>query len=175
MRAAKVLSLTALTLILCTSQILAAGKGNKGNKGSDEEQIKALEQRILDGAKAKDADAIMKNFVPDETLVVFDVIPPREYDGADAYKKDWEGFLGSFDGPITFELADLKVVSDGKMALAHYITHLTGKGKDGNPVDITTRNTDVLRKTDGKWLIIHEHVSVPVDIATGKADLTSKP
>jgi ketosteroid isomerase-like protein len=37
------------------------------------------------------------------------------------------------------------------------------------------RLTDVLRKVKGKWLIVHEHVSVPVDVATGKADLTSKP
>jgi len=47
-------------------------------QGSDEAQIKALEQRIVDGAKAKDVDGIMKNYAPDETLLVFDVVPPRE-------------------------------------------------------------------------------------------------
>ena len=30
--------------------------------------------------------------------------------------------------------------------------------------------TDVYRKTDGKWLIVQEHVSVPVEIDTGKPD-----
>ena len=57
------------------------------------------------------------------------------------------------------------------------ITSLTlpVKGKDGNPIDMTLRLTDVLREINGKWLIVHEHVSVPVDVATGKADLTSKP
>jgi ketosteroid isomerase-like protein len=40
---------------------------------------------------------------------------------------------------------------------------------------MTLRLTDVLREINGKWLIVHEHVSVPVDVATGKADLTSKP
>jgi ketosteroid isomerase-like protein len=35
--------------------------------------------------------------------------------------------------------------------------------------------TDVLQKTNGRWLIIHEHASVPVDLATGKGDLLSKP
>jgi hypothetical protein len=54
-------------------------------------------------------------------------------------------------------------------------SHLTGKGKDGNPMDATMRITDVLRKSSGKWLIVHEHVSVPVDLASGKADLSSKP
>jgi hypothetical protein len=47
-------------------------------------------------------------------------------------------------------------------------------GKDGNLIDVKFRVTDVLRKAKGKWLIVHEHVSVPVDLATGKADLASK-
>jgi len=40
---------------------------------------------------------------------------------------------------------------------------------------LTVRVTDVYRKIDGKWLIVHEHVSVPVDIKTGQGDLQSKP
>jgi ketosteroid isomerase-like protein len=37
------------------------------------------------------------------------------------------------------------------------------------------RATDIYRKVNGKWLIEHEHYSVPVDLTTAKADLTSKP
>jgi hypothetical protein len=33
----------------------------------------------------------------------------------------------------------------------------------------------VYRKLRGHWLIVQEHVSVPVDLDTGKADLLSKP
>jgi ketosteroid isomerase-like protein len=142
---------------------------------SDVAEIKALEANVAASASAKDADAIMKNYLPDETLVVFDVIPPRQYTGADSYKKDWQGFLGSFNGPVTFENSDLQVVADGKLGYAHYIQHVTGTGKDGKPVDMTLRVTDVLRKVKGKWLIVHEHVSVPVDIASGKPDMSSKP
>jgi hypothetical protein len=40
---------------------------------------------------------------------------------------------------------------------------------------LSVRVTDVLRKVNGKWLIVQEHVSVPVDLATAKADLTSRP
>ena len=117
----------------------------------------------------------MKNYLGGEGLFVFDVLPPRQYVGADAFHKDWEGFFGRFDGPITFENSDMTVESDGKMAFAHYMTHVAGKRKDGNPIDVNIRVTDVLRKAKGKWLIVHEHVSVPVDLATGKADLASKP
>ncbi|HEV7785554.1 MAG TPA: nuclear transport factor 2 family protein, partial [Thermoanaerobaculia bacterium] len=48
-------------------------------------------------------------------------------------------------------------------------------GKDGKPLEVVFRFTDVLKKIDGKWLIVHEHLSVPVDPATGQADFLSKP
>jgi ketosteroid isomerase-like protein len=37
------------------------------------------------------------------------------------------------------------------------------------------RWTACYRKTNGKWLIIHEQVSVPVDLRTGNAILDLKP
>ena len=40
---------------------------------------------------------------------------------------------------------------------------------------MTFRNTDVLRKEDGKWEMIHTQASFPIDMATGKADMQSKP
>jgi len=43
----------------------------------------------------------MKAYVDDESLVVFDVIPPRQYVGAKAYRKDWEAFLGTLEVRFT--------------------------------------------------------------------------
>jgi ketosteroid isomerase-like protein len=40
---------------------------------------------------------------------------------------------------------------------------------------MTARVTDVYRKVAGHWRIVQEHVSVPVDLASGKPDFTSKP
>jgi hypothetical protein len=37
------------------------------------------------------------------------------------------------------------------------------------------RDTTGLRKVNGKWLDFHDHVSVPVDLATGKAVMDLKP
>ena len=61
------------------------------------------------------------------------------------------------------------------MGFSHSIQHLTGTDTKGQPVDVTVRVTDVYRKIKGNWLIVHEHVSVPVDLNTGKPDLSSKP
>jgi uncharacterized protein (TIGR02246 family) len=142
---------------------------------ADEASIRALESRFAAAASAGDVNAIMKVYVPDETLVVFDVIPPRQYVGAEAYRKDWAGFVGLFKGPVKFEISDLSVTVDGKMAFSHSIQHILGTDTNGKTVDLTVRVTDVYRKIKANWLIVHEHVSVPVDLDTGKPDLSSKP
>src|ERR1700719_1162869 len=41
----------------------------------DEAQIRALEDRFTAAVNAADVDAIMKVYVPDESLVVFDLVP----------------------------------------------------------------------------------------------------
>jgi uncharacterized protein (TIGR02246 family) len=144
-------------------------------KADTQSDIKALEDRFVAAFKAKDVDAIMKVYVPDQSLVVFDVVPPRQFVGAAAYRKDWQDFLGSLNGPITVELTDLAIVSDHNLASGHSIQHVAGTDKQGKKLDLTVRVTDVYKKIKGQWLIVHEHVSIPVDLDTGKPDLASKP
>src|SRR5437660_918726 len=137
--------------------------------------IKVLADRFVAAVKAKDVDAIMKVYVPDQSLFVFDVTPPRQYVGAAAYRKDWQEFLDSFNGPITVELTDLDITTDDSLAYGHSIQRVAGTDKQGKKLDLTVRVTDVYKKINDNWLVIHEHVSVPVDLDTGKPDLTSKP
>jgi ketosteroid isomerase-like protein len=144
-------------------------------QASDEAQIKALEDKFVAAFNAKDVDAIMKVYVPDESLFVFDIVPPRQYVGAAAYRKDWKDFLDGLDGPVKFTINDLAIVTDGKLAYSHSIQHVSGKDKKGQPLDFTVRVTDAYRKINGHWLVAMEHVSVPVDLDTAKPDLQSKP
>src|SRR6516162_4760382 len=137
--------------------------------------IKALEDRFVAAFKAKDVDAIMKVYAPDQTLVVFDVVPPRQYIGAAAYRKNWQTFLDSLDGPVTVDLTDLDIGADRNLAYSHSIQRVTGTDKHGKKLDLTLRVTDVYQKMRGRWFVVHEHVSVPVDLETQKPDLASKP
>ncbi len=141
----------------------------------DEAQIRALENKFAAAFNAKDVDAIMRVYVPDRSLVVFDLVPPRQYVGAAAYRNDWENFLGSFDGPIKFEISDLAIVANRNIGFGHSIQHVSGKNKKGEPIDLIVRVTDGYRKINGHWLVAMEHVSVPVDLDTGKPDLQSRP
>jgi ketosteroid isomerase-like protein len=144
-------------------------------ESGDEASIRALESRFVAAVNAKDVNAIMKVYVPEESLFVFDVVPPRQYVGATAYAKDWTDFLGMFKGSLKFEISDLSVTAEWNMGFGHSIQRVTGTNTKGQPVDLTVRVTDVYRKIKGEWLIVQEHVSVPVDLDTGKPDLSSKP
>jgi uncharacterized protein (TIGR02246 family) len=141
----------------------------------DQADIKALEQRYVTAVKAKDIKAIMACYVPDESLMVFDVMPPRQYVGAKAYQKDWEELFAAYPGPGEIEMSDLSVMTEGTLGYGHNIQHMTLTDKEGKKMTVILRLSNGYRKLKGKWLISHEHVSVPVDLATGKADLTSKP
>jgi uncharacterized protein (TIGR02246 family) len=141
----------------------------------DEAAIQALEDRFASAFNAGDADAIMKVFVPDKSLVVFDVAPPRQYVGADAFRKYWIEFFRMFKTPPKFDISDLSLTVDSNVGFGHSIQHLVGTDTQGRPIELTVRVTDGFRKIGGNWLIAHSHISVPVDLATGKPDLSSKP
>jgi ketosteroid isomerase-like protein len=148
---------------------------DKIDAGDGKSSIEALEARFIAACNARDVNAIMKEYAPGAGLFVFDVVPPRQYVGWDTYKKDWQGTFAAFPGPVKFSIADVSVTVVGTVGYGHSIqqAHLTRK--DGSALDVVVRVTDVYRKLHGRWLIVQEHVSVPVDFDNNKPDLMSKP
>ena len=144
-------------------------------RAHDAADIKTLEERLTTAFRAKDVDAIMQLCVPDDSLFVFDLQPPREVKGRAAYRKDWEDAFNSVSGPLEVETSDMDVTSGGDIAYVHYINHVAVTMKDGKKANFTVRVTDCLKKINGVWLIAHSHVSVPIDTRTGEADMQSKP
>jgi uncharacterized protein (TIGR02246 family) len=151
------------------------GATTSGRVSEEEAAIRALENDFAAALNAGDVDAMMKNYVPDDSLVVFDVVPPRQHIGSAEYRKAWSGYFAHFKGTPRFTITDLVITVDGNVGFSHSIQRSVGTDRQGHPVDRTVRVSDGYRKIDGKWLIAHEHISVPVDLATGKADFTSKP
>jgi ketosteroid isomerase-like protein len=143
--------------------------------GTATRDIRALYQSYMEALNKKDVAKIMSFYVPGSDLFVFDVTPPRQHVGWADYKKDWEDLFAAFPGPLHHELSDLNVTTSGTMAVSHYVVAGYFTGPDSARLTVAVRVTDALRRMGGKWLIFQEHVSVPVDLATGKADLLSKP
>ena len=163
---------------LCVAMVLglglAAGAVPAGAQaaGGDKAAIEAMYHRFDDAFEKKDVDGIMSLYAPD--VFVFDVIPPRQYASWDAYKKDWVDLFAANPGPITSHIDQLSITVVGSVAYTHYVDAGTMTDKDGKQEQMAVRATDVLRKVKGKWLIVQEHNSVPVDLTTGQADLLSK-
>lgn len=142
---------------------------------SDEDQIaKALN----DGCKAvvaKDADAMMAPFKKTDSLVMFDFGTPRTRNYDQLHKADEEFVkVASKDLYCTYhEIHPVILSKDAAYSWA--IMSAGGTMSNGQKMDITIRSTDVWRKIDGAWKIVHEHNSFPTDMKTGQADMQSRP
>jgi len=117
----------------------------------------------------------MAYYAPGDRLDSYDIVPPLQYKGAAAYRKDYAEFFKQFKGPIHVDERDVDIEADNNVAFAHGLERLTGTSTDGKPVDTWLRWTSGYRKIGGRWYALHDHVSVPVDLATGKALLDLKP
>ena len=141
---------------------------------ADQAAIRVLEDKFAAAFNAKDANAIMALYSSGDDLVVFDVTPPRQYTGWAAYKKDWDDMFAANPGPLVFQIDDLAVNVGGNVAYGHSIQSVTTTDKKGKKTQLTVRVTDGYKKVNGQWLIAHEHVSIPVDLATMKGVPDSK-
>jgi uncharacterized protein (TIGR02246 family) len=142
---------------------------------NDEAEIRQLLDRWGKAFRAKDINGIMSIYAPGDTLVGFDIVPPLQYVGWDAYKKDYEDFLAQCQGPIDLEVRDLHVTAGDNVAFIFALERIGGTLKNGQKSEVWVRATECYRKIKGHWLAVHDHISVPADVETGKAALDLKP
>lgn len=135
-------------------------------------QVQALFLKYASAFRKCDVDAFMSLCVHDDSLMVFDVAPPIKHAGWDDYRRDISTFFGRFKPPLDFSIDNLEISVSGDVAYAHSTPEIRGCLKNGDPVHYIVRLTDVLRHVEGKWLIVHEHISLPVDMPSGKALLS---
>ena len=140
---------------------------------ADEAQLRQLESSLAEAFADKKIDQIMQAYAQD--VFAFDLTTPRQYVGASAYRRSWEGLLAEFEGPIKVELSDMVVSADGTIGYGHKIHHVIGTNAHGDKIEITVRISDVYLKQHGDWVIVQEHVSVPLDAKTMTPDLMSRP
>jgi uncharacterized protein (TIGR02246 family) len=129
--------------------------------------IRAVIDAIMKAVRTGDVESYLRHAAPD--LVVFDLVPPLEQKGADAFRRSWAIALGSFEGPIEYEIDHLDISMSGDMAFSRSLVHFGGTTKEGTRVINHLRSTIVFRKIEGEWKVIHSHVSVPFDMRNGKA------
>lgn len=120
-----------------------------------------------------DADAALADYAPG--LVSFDVLPPLRSRGLDTVRKRLEEWFASYDGPIGCETHGLEVDAAGDIGFCYGLQRFTGTLTDGTEIDMWVRRTLCLRRIEGRWLIVHEHMSDPFDPETGLALIDLEP
>ena len=147
---------------------------HRNDRAGNEAQIRQLIGDRTEAIRAKDVDAAMASYAPD--LLLFDLAPPLQYRVAAVNRKSLKEWFASFQGPVGYEIRDLTVAASDEVAFGHGLSHMSGTRTDGTETDVWVRTTLCLRRIDGKWMITHEHVSVPFEMTPPfRASLGLKP
>ena len=138
-------------------------------------QIRALIDRWTQAVEARELDGVMALYAPGDTVVAYDLVPPLQYRGRDAYRENFRQMFAQYQGRMHVEYRDLHILSSGDLAVIYGLERLSGKSADRDTGGAWVRATSVARRFHGEWPLVHDHVSVPVDLASGRPLLALKP
>jgi ketosteroid isomerase-like protein len=139
----------------------------------DETDIRRRLDHLVQAIRAMDLEGVKPIYAPD--LVSFDIVPPLQHVGAKAKLKNWQDVFRVYQRPLGYEIRELKLSVDGEVAFGHSLNRISGTLKNGETSDYWVRWTTGFRKIDGTWLIVHDQVSVPMDVESGRALLNLQP
>ncbi len=126
---------------------------------SDDAQIRAIIEDYSEGLRNKDADRCVSHYADD--IVQFDLAPPLVNRGKETARRNLAEWFRTFAGPIDVETAGLEISAGTDAAFAYCLNHISGKSITGQKNDHWVRISIGFQNRSGKWLVTHEHVSVP--------------
>jgi len=167
-----ILGVAAMASIATNGQAESSPAAPAGDPAAVQE-IRGWLDHWTKAVSAKDVDRVMELYTED--VGAYDVVPPLQYVGKAAYRADWQQFFYQYESDLRVETRDLHVGASGELGYATGLQMISGTLKHGGQSGVWVRFTSLYRKVDGKWLDFHDHVSVPVEIQSGKAMLDMKP
>lgn len=126
-----------------------------------ERQIRLAIDNIRDGFGKPDLETACAPYVRDESYLLFDVYPPlfdRGYENL--YRKNKE-YIDSIDGTTELHWTDEFIEVGRDLAYFYGLLHCEARIRDGRRFGGTFRHTLVFRRFDDRWLVVHEHNSMP--------------
>ncbi len=160
------------TTVLVSS---AAAFGKKAaaseSSGGTVAQIRSLMEKQIAAWETLDPANPAPFYAKDANNVFFD-IAPLKYTGWSEYAEGVKKVVAPFSS-AKFKLGDdVQVHPHGNLAWATATLHGDFMTKDGPTQSMDGRWTEVWEKRGGNWLIVHEHVSVPLP---APADTSGQP
>jgi ketosteroid isomerase-like protein len=124
---------------------------------TDKAAITALIERSAEALRARDARAVVASYAADALL--FDLAPPLAHRVSADEVNAW---LDTWEGPVNRKTRDLDITVEGDLAFAHFYVHTSAVTKSTREqAEWWARATLCFKRADGRWRVVHEHVSVP--------------
>ncbi|MFI7074779.1 YybH family protein [Micromonospora sediminicola] len=124
-----------------------------------------IEERVAAVAR-RDAEALAAHQAAD--VLAFNVLPPLRLRGADQVAPQTRAWFDAYASGPGYEVRDLQVDADGDLGYCAFLYHVTGRLQAGMDVSMWVRATLVCRRRDGRWVVVHDHESIPWDPETGQ-------
>jgi uncharacterized protein (TIGR02246 family) len=140
---------------------------------SMEADVQTLLESWSGATRNKDIDRLMSLYAPD--AIYFDIVPPLRFTGTAEIRRNFLRWFDTWQSSIGVELREVNILASGDVATAFMLHRTSGTLKDGREVDYWVRATLGCQRSDRGWSIKHEHISVPVDLKTGRVLMDLKP
>jgi uncharacterized protein (TIGR02246 family) len=126
---------------------------------SAEQEIRGLVERWVKAVQAGDLRGVLADHSDD--IQMFDVPPPNEVRGIEAYGKTWPPFFEWLKRGAVFELESLAVTAGADVAFATALLRCGTEEEFRKDPDNRLRLTVGVRNEGGRWVVSHEHHSFP--------------
>ena len=130
--------------------------------GSDPETVKeiaAMEKAIESNYNhqfLEDPDAPLEHYIEHPDVSFIDILAPGHYFGRDV--RNWFNYIGpQFVGELG--LINMRIFAKDDVGFVYMNQTYEGKLDDGSRFFWKMRQTDVVQKIDGRWKILHTHLS----------------
>jgi ketosteroid isomerase-like protein len=160
-RARVVLMVVFMTGALAVPSAAFQNKNNPASSKGNAAVIRDRAQKLWAAYSTLDASKARTFYAGGADKIFYD-IAPLEYRGIDEYQKGAVELLKQFR-TASFKLNDdFAVHLAGNQAWSTATWQMGGVGRDGNKTSMQGRWTAIWQRRNGNWLIVHEHVSVPL-------------
>jgi ketosteroid isomerase-like protein len=143
-----------------------------GPTTTSEREVVELHEAWFAAAAAKDLDASMEPISPE--IVSYEHSAPLQVTDIDAVREECRAGFEQASDDFSWTVPDLRVLVRDDLAIAWGLNRMASRHPDGTEDVTWSRGTRVFQRIEGRWRMIHQHVSFPADPATGMAatDLT---
>lgn len=163
MKASRFLAFTALLAVATATVTVVGAKSVRQpvfNAKADVAAIKRVEEIL---ATEIDIDKVMPHYA--ENAVVLDLFSPGVFQGKAEIRAGFAPQLAAIRS-IKKTTPEMTIATNGRFGCAASQIAYQTVMKDGATFNMNVRVLDALKKVNGKWLVVQQHLSFPVDPAT---------